>query len=54
MMIESMPASPVGYPQFSVDSKRRKNQRRNPVLLLLSLLLLISILIYRKKWLGKK
>jgi|APCry4251928276_1046603.scaffolds.fasta_scaffold47432_2 hypothetical protein len=29
MMIESMPACPVGYPQFSVDGKRIKNQRRN-------------------------
>lgn len=28
MMIESIPSCPVGYPQFTVDGKRRNNQRR--------------------------
>lgn len=49
MMIESMPACPIGYPQFSVDGKTEERTKEETTITTITALLLLSILIPRRK-----
>jgi len=49
MIIESMPACPIGDPQFSVDGKTEERTKKEAAITTITALLLLSILICLRK-----